>query len=157
MRRIWLIDLAKRLPNATLHGYDISEAQFPHKNWVPGNVRLRQLDALSPIPEELVETYDVVHISLVVIIVRDDNPIPLLDNLLRMLSKFISRQASHPSYKAAAMRDRLSIGTCIADKRFTKQNQGGTSSGKKQIWKVSAGLQQVLKRHEPRVMRCTPH
>ena len=47
---------------------------------------LNTLDILKPVPEELREKYDVVHVGLLVLVVENDNPILTLDNLLAMLS-----------------------------------------------------------------------
>lgn len=85
-RRIWLLDLAKELPSAHVDGYDISSAQLPHPNWLPKNTTLSCLDILKPIPEHLRGVYDVVHVGLVVVVVERDDPLPLLDNLLALLS-----------------------------------------------------------------------
>lgn len=84
--RIWLIDLAKEMPNANLHGFDVSTAQFPHKNWLPAHVSLQQLDAFGDIPPVLIEKYDVVHIGLIVAAIRGGDPSPLVDKLLSVLS-----------------------------------------------------------------------
>ena len=83
---IWLLDLAKDYPKATLEGFDISSAQYPHPAWLPNNVHLNTLDILSPIPKDLRGKFDIVHIGLVVLVVENDNPSALLENLLMMLS-----------------------------------------------------------------------
>ncbi|KAL9031755.1 MAG: hypothetical protein Q9196_000232 [Gyalolechia fulgens] len=82
---IWLIDLAQQLPHAQLDGYDISSTQFPPAEWLPSNVKLKTLDALAEVPSSLVSTYDVIHAGLVVLVAGDD-PVPLLRNLIKMLS-----------------------------------------------------------------------
>ena len=69
-------------------GFDISDAQFPHRNWMPRNVTLNTLNILKPVPESLQGKYDVVHVGLVVLVVEDGDPLPLLDNLLTLLSMF---------------------------------------------------------------------
>ena len=86
--RIWLFDLAKQYPSACLDGYDISTAQFPHRNWLPTNTDLTSLDILKPIPEHLRGTYDVVHLGMLVLVIEKDDPIPLLENVLTLLSTF---------------------------------------------------------------------
>lgn len=84
---IWLIELAEKLPpTAQLDGFDISTAQFPAPEWLPKNVNLTKLDAFAPIPEYLIVKYDIVHVGLFVTVVEEDDPLPLLDNLLCMLS-----------------------------------------------------------------------
>ncbi|MCJ1303443.1 hypothetical protein MMC08_006253 [Hypocenomyce scalaris] len=83
---IWLIELAKTLPAATqLDGYDISSAQFPPKEWWPKNVNLQTLDALGAVPEELVGKYDVVHVGLLCVVVRNEDPAPVLKHLMALL------------------------------------------------------------------------
>ena len=86
---IWLIDLAKEYPSAQLDGFDISDQQFPPKGWVPKNVSLSTLDILKPIPEDLKGKYDVVHVGLIVLVVERDDPIPVLNNLLALLSMLL--------------------------------------------------------------------
>lgn len=84
---VWLVQLAKELPDATLEGFDVSKTQFPHPNWLPRNVRLSERDAFAEIPDELVGKFDIVHAGIVVLLVKDGNPDFLLNQLLRMLSE----------------------------------------------------------------------
>lgn len=83
---IWLLDLARDHPKATLEGFDISSAQYPHPGWLPDNVHLNILDILRPIPADLRGKFDIVHVGLVVLVVENGNPSALLENLLTMLS-----------------------------------------------------------------------
>ena len=84
---IWLLDVARTLPaSAKLDGYDISSEQFPAKEWLPKNVTLKTLNALDSVPDTLRGKYDIVHISLFVMLVRNENPGPILNNLILMLS-----------------------------------------------------------------------
>ena len=56
---------------------------------------MHTLDAFSDtLPEEFVGKYDVVHIAIFATIVKDNNPEPLLKNLLRMLSKYARRDST---------------------------------------------------------------
>lgn len=87
---------AKELgPFTRCEGFDIATAQFPHPRWLPENVQLKALDALTPVPEHMIGKYDIVHVGLLVTVVQKD-PTSLLQNLLRMLSTLrrISRAAS---------------------------------------------------------------
>lgn len=88
---MWLLDVARNCPSAYLAGFDISPAQFPHTKWLPENVALSTLDILKPIPEHLREAFDVVHVGLIVLVVENDDPIPIFDNLLAMLSTRTSK------------------------------------------------------------------
>ncbi|MCJ1382479.1 hypothetical protein MMC17_005592 [Xylographa soralifera] len=88
---IWLLDLARILPySARLNGYDITLAQCPVKEWLPPNVTFSTLDAFAEIPEHLIGQYDVVHVKLIILVVKDNDPTILLQNLMKMLSKFHS-------------------------------------------------------------------
>lgn len=49
-------------------------------------MHLSTLDILSPIPDSLRGKFDIVHVGLVVLVVENDNPSALLENLLTMLS-----------------------------------------------------------------------
>lgn len=87
---IWLIETARSVPASTqLDGFDISAAQFPDKGWLPQNVTLSILDSLAPLPKHLVGKYDIVHIGLVVMLIKGENPVPLLKNVMAMLSTLL--------------------------------------------------------------------
>ncbi|KAL2041837.1 hypothetical protein N7G274_005621 [Stereocaulon virgatum] len=83
---IWLLDLAKTLrPTTQLDGFDIDIADCPPKEWLPPNVRMHQLDIFKEIPEHLTGVYDVVQLRLFQVVVKDNDPVPLLQNVLKML------------------------------------------------------------------------
>lgn len=85
--RIWLIDLARYLPStAQIDGFDINVSQCPPHEWLPANVSIHELDCLAPLPENLVEQYDIVHIQLFQLGIQDREPEPIIQNLIRMLS-----------------------------------------------------------------------
>lgn len=86
---IWLIELARTLaPSAQLDGLDISFAQCPPKEWLPANISWITHDVLSEPPPSLLEKYDIIHVQLFITILRDGNPVPMLRNLMKMLSEF---------------------------------------------------------------------
>ena len=66
---------------------------------------MRHLDALGEIPEELIGVYDVVQLRLFQVVVKDNDPGPLLRNVVSMLSAvpqfffphLISSHTIHPS------------------------------------------------------------
>ena len=84
---IWLVDVNRQLPSVHLDGFDNSIDQFPSKGWLPDNISLNRLDVLKPIPEELKGKYDLVHVRLFLAVVQDDDPTPILRNLMDMLSQ----------------------------------------------------------------------
>ena len=48
---------------------------------------MRYLDALGEIPSHLVGIYDIVQLRLFQVVVKDNDPGPLLRNMLKMLSE----------------------------------------------------------------------
>ncbi|KAI9642303.1 hypothetical protein NHQ30_009105 [Ciborinia camelliae] len=91
---IWLLDLAKELARsnkwAQLDGFDISTTQYPPSALLPPNVKLDTLDIFEPIPEQLRGQYDVIHISLLCLVIRDGDPRPVLDNVLTWIRQLRS-------------------------------------------------------------------
>lgn len=70
----WLIDVARRFPNANLDGLDIDLAQAPHKKWLPPNIEMRFCDILDEdVPGDLVGKYDFVHVRLLVLVIDPSN------------------------------------------------------------------------------------
>ncbi|KAF5855631.1 hypothetical protein ETB97_008854 [Aspergillus alliaceus] len=62
---VWLFDLARGLPpTVQLHGYDISDRQYPPKDLWPPNVALGLMDSLTDPPPSLKCQYDVVHLRM---------------------------------------------------------------------------------------------
>ncbi|KAL8722224.1 MAG: hypothetical protein Q9225_001269 [Loekoesia sp. 1 TL-2023] len=84
--RIWLVEVANILPpSSELHGYDIDVSQFPPKQWLPKNVFTLSWDAFSEVPAAMVEQYDIIHIGIFMLLIANNNPLPILKNLMRML------------------------------------------------------------------------
>ena len=93
---VWLTDVYKELPLAQLHGFDKTTDGFPPREWLPGNICLKHLDIFQPIPESLVGQYDMVYIRLFMFVVQNDDPGPMLENIVRLLSKLApSRTTLH--------------------------------------------------------------
>lgn len=51
------------------------------------NVSMGKLNLLKPIPKHLQGQYDIIHVGLIVLVVRADNPSPIIENLLALSSK----------------------------------------------------------------------
>ena len=82
------MDTARSVPQtAQLEGFDIDLGQCPAAPWTPPNVKFREWDMFSPPPEDLIGRFDVVHIRLVMLVIKDNNPLPLLANLRKLLSR----------------------------------------------------------------------
>lgn len=84
---IWALDLAQSFPEAHVDGFDIDLEQCPPSEWLPPNVTVQECDAFSALPPELENQYDLVHLRLLLLVVRDNDPRPILRNALRMLKK----------------------------------------------------------------------
>lgn len=84
---IWLVELSRILPpSAQLHGFDIDISQSPPQEWLSSNITHRPWDAFSEVLDDMLEQYDVVHISIFVLLISKNDPSPLLKNLIKMLS-----------------------------------------------------------------------
>ncbi|KAJ6150180.1 hypothetical protein N7471_001379 [Penicillium samsonianum] len=83
---IWPISLSTTLPSTVqLDGFDVTDAQFPPREWLPSNVRLETWNVLESVPEHLVGQYDVVNIRYFALVVRKENFSNLLKNLISLL------------------------------------------------------------------------
>jgi len=83
---IWLVDIAQSLPpSVQLEGFDISLTQCPVRAWLPDNIKLHKWDMFTEPPEDLVGRFDIVHIRLVTLVIKDNNPVPLITNLRKLL------------------------------------------------------------------------
>jgi hypothetical protein len=72
-------------PGSKGFGFDVSLAQFPSLGTVPQNVTFDLLNINSPIPDKYHEKFDIVHVRLLVAAVQQNDPIPILKNLIGML------------------------------------------------------------------------
>ncbi|KAF2450127.1 UMTA methyltransferase family protein-like protein [Karstenula rhodostoma CBS 690.94] len=83
---IWLLDVARSLPlSARLDGLDISLDQCPPDAWLPENVELTTWNIFEDPPEGFVGAFDVVHIRLITVAVRDNDPKPMISSLKNLL------------------------------------------------------------------------
>ena len=46
------------------------------------------LDVFAEVPKEIISEYDIIHLRLFLLVVRDNDPSPLLKNVLKMLSEW---------------------------------------------------------------------
>lgn len=93
--RCWLLELAQESPQTwQLEGYDVNPNQLPAAEYLPRNVTIRILDVFDDIPDELVEKFDVVHVRVFVAVIKNNDPVPFLKNMMRLLSKYLFMQRS---------------------------------------------------------------
>ena len=82
---IWMIDVARQLPEAQIVGFDVDLTQAPHSQWLPHNVTLRSWDVFEDPPSDLIGKYDIVHVRLLVLVIPDGKPQSVLRNLFKLL------------------------------------------------------------------------
>ncbi|KAK4499472.1 hypothetical protein PRZ48_009987 [Zasmidium cellare] len=84
---IFLTGMARgRGDNDELVGLDIDISQAPPKETLPSNVTFRAYDFFDDAPpEDLLGSFDVVHVRLVILCVRDGDPGEILRNLVKLL------------------------------------------------------------------------
>ncbi|KAL8827041.1 MAG: hypothetical protein Q9191_003425 [Dirinaria sp. TL-2023a] len=82
---LWAFDIARDFPAALIDCFDISLEQCPPAQWLSRNITVRRWDIFSNLDSEIEDRYDVVHIRLLLLVVRNNNPRPLLRNALKML------------------------------------------------------------------------
>lgn len=87
----WLLDMAAEFPEAKFLGLDISSDQFPAPESLPTHVSfVGGFDIYNELPEEYVGRFNVVHARLLFGAVRNYDPLPILNNFIKMLSKLKS-------------------------------------------------------------------
>lgn len=85
---VFLLDVAKHVPaTAQLHGFDISDAQFPAPDKRPRNLQLHVHDMREPFPEQFGGNFDVVCVRLVVAGLMDDDWDKAVENIAKLLSE----------------------------------------------------------------------
>ncbi|PWY75248.1 S-adenosyl-L-methionine-dependent methyltransferase [Aspergillus sclerotioniger CBS 115572] len=82
---IWLLDLARELPNATLDGLDMTLEKAPAAEWLPANITLREWNMNDEVHADLVGKFDVVHLRLLFIVVENGDPSPTIRKVTRLL------------------------------------------------------------------------
>lgn len=86
--RIWMIDVARDLPGSVqFDGSDIDISQCPPQGFLPSNIKTFEWDLFGEVPEELVGKYDLVHLALIGVVIKDDNAVPVIKNLCKLLSE----------------------------------------------------------------------
>ena len=83
---IWLVDLAQEVPaTVRMVGLDITLAQAPPKQWLPANVSMRVWNIFEELPEDLVGQFDIVHVRLLLLVIPDNDAVPVIKRLALML------------------------------------------------------------------------
>lgn len=99
--RRWLQDALSTLPldqgtagaNAKSIGFDISDAHFPLEH--QANVEFITHDILQPFPQQLHEQFDLVHVRLLVLALKQNEIATAVKNVASLLSKCYYHQHHH--------------------------------------------------------------
>ena len=80
--------MADSLPSTVeFHGFDISLDQCPPASWLPSNVDMHVWDIFREPPKEFVEAFDIVHVRLITLVIKNNDPCRIIANLRKLLSK----------------------------------------------------------------------
>ncbi|PYH83551.1 S-adenosyl-L-methionine-dependent methyltransferase [Aspergillus uvarum CBS 121591] len=152
---IWMMDVKREYPAAQIDGFDISFAQCPPPEWLPDGVRLRELDLYEPLPTELEGIYDVVHLRLFFVVIRNDDPGPVLRNMLRMLKPGGWLQWSEHNYESWSVQSVGGRETPALDEMMKLMKQTGLGRWVPGLPDLFAqhGMVDVRKELHP----CSPH
>lgn len=82
---LWAIDVAQEHPMAQVQGFDIDLSQAPPQEWLPPNVSLRRWNIFDDPPEKMLGTYDLVHVRLLVLMLTDVDPQPVIRRFFSLL------------------------------------------------------------------------
>ncbi|CAF9906016.1 hypothetical protein IMSHALPRED_004049 [Imshaugia aleurites] len=83
---IWLLDLAHEVPTTVrMDGLDITLSQTPPKQWLPPNINMRVWNIFTDLPEDLVGQFDIVHVRLLLLVIPDNDAVPVIKRLATML------------------------------------------------------------------------
>lgn len=82
---VWLMDVAREVPKAQLDGLDYNLRQAPPQEWLPPNTTKRHWNIFDDVPDDLVGKYDYVHTRLLVLVVENQDPRPVIHNLRKLL------------------------------------------------------------------------
>ena len=84
---IWAFALADELPNVDITGLDIVTDQYPHKSVWPKNAKMGVWDFKTAPPKELLGAFDVVNIGVIAVVIENDDPSSIIQNVAKLLSE----------------------------------------------------------------------
>lgn len=82
---LWLLDAARLLPEAKLHGFDVDLSQAPHSTLLPPSIKLEKWNIFENIHPDWEGKFDFVHVRLLVLVLSGEIKEPFLGRLLRLL------------------------------------------------------------------------
>ena len=83
---VWSLQVSSVVPNCHVTALDISSAQFPAQRLLPSNVTTGLFDVKKEPAEELKGKFDVVHLRHLYSLIDNDDPVPMMENCVKLLS-----------------------------------------------------------------------
>ncbi|KAL8731023.1 MAG: hypothetical protein Q9166_003674 [cf. Caloplaca sp. 2 TL-2023] len=78
--------MAKKLPNVKIEGFTIDTLMAPPAHWLPPNVAIRKVDSFTTeVSKDDLQSYDIVRVANLAKHIEDNNPGPVIKNVLAML------------------------------------------------------------------------
>lgn len=105
---IWLNALSSHLPpTVRLDGLGISFDATSPAAWLPSHVNVRHWDIRTSVPEDLVETYDIVHVGFLCFVLQNEENPEAICNVPRLISKLsMSSRSRLASSLSSAVKSR---------------------------------------------------
>ena len=82
---IWLLDIEKSHPSASMHGFDVSSEQLLYPESGRDNLKFSIADVRQPLSSELHGTFDLVHVRLLVFALKQEDWPTCVRNLKQLL------------------------------------------------------------------------
>nr|POF13360.1 n-methyltransferase tcpn [Quercus suber] len=83
---LWLVEVGRQIgPSSDLHGFDINLNQAPPAQWLPKNLKLHSWNLFEDVPQEFVGAFDIVHVRLITVLIKDNDPRKVMQNLYKLL------------------------------------------------------------------------
>ena len=85
---LWLVEVGRSLgPESSLAAFDINLHQAPPKPWLPPNMNLYKWNIFEEPPLGLQGIFDLVHVRLISVVIKDNDPKDVMRNLAKLLSE----------------------------------------------------------------------
>ncbi|KAF7592364.1 hypothetical protein BBP40_000347 [Aspergillus hancockii] len=102
---LWLIDVARELPQTNLDGLDICLTQAPHRHWLPSNITLFEWNVFDEtVPSELVGKYGLVHVRSLALVLAGKDPKPVIRNIYQLVKPGGHLQWEELDYKSMCVK-----------------------------------------------------
>lgn len=100
----WSLEVTEEVSPVSIDCLDISLKDLPPPEFTTSNIKCRQFDLLKNLPDDMINTYDLVHVQFVMLFVKDDIFHSVMARIKQMLSKGLT--AREPSNTTALTFDR---------------------------------------------------